>query len=317
MVGFIGFSRRLLRPDVTTAQLVDSQGVPSVFKNKKPSRLCLVCFSLLHRAAGSEHQVHARRSGGFYFNHQIVNTPSTPQTVTLTNLQSAAISITKITSTAQFPVANGCGSSLAGGATCSIKVSFNPSAVTTYNANLVITNGSSIPQITIPLTGAGINGTAPAAIFVTPQAPCILPSHSQKFSTTFVSAPSSAVNWYVNGVHGGNSSVGTITTSGVYTASSVTGTRTIRAVSQTNTSVGGNSLVSVTTAPSSLVLDPYIASIPLGGQLTFKALTCNAPDSNNYNFEVDGIRAATARLEPSRQPGFSATSCRQAPGSPH
>src|SRR3954453_512933 len=131
-------------------------------------------------------------TGGFYFNHQVVNTPSTPQTVTLTNLQSSAISISKITSTAQFPFTSACGNSLPGGASCSIKVSFNPSAVTTYNANLVITNSSSIPQITILLTGTGINGTAPAAIFVTPQAPCILPSHSQKFSTRFVSAPSSA-----------------------------------------------------------------------------------------------------------------------------
>ena len=228
-------------------------------------------------------------SGGFYFNHQIVNTPSTPQTVTLTNLQSSAISISKVTSTAQFPFTSSCGSSLAGGANCSIKVSFNPSAVTTYNANLVITNNSSIPQIVIPLTGTGINGTAPATIFVTPQAPCILPSHSQRFSTRFVSAPNSAVNWYVNGVQGGNSTLGTITTSGVYTAPSVAGTRTVRAVSQTNTSVGGNSVVTITKTPSSLVLDPYIASIPLGGQLTFKALTCNAPDSDSHTFEVDGI----------------------------
>ena len=167
-------------------------------------------------------------------------------------------------------------------------MTFNPSAVATYNANLVINNNSSIPQIVIPLTGTGISGTPAATLVVTPAAPCILPSQSQQFSTTFISTPSTAVNWYVNGVHGGNSSVGTITASGLYTAPPVAGTRTVRAVSTTNTSLGGNAVVSVTATPS-LVLDPYVASVPLGGQQPFKALTCNTSDPNSHNFQVDGI----------------------------
>jgi len=226
--------------------------------------------------------------GGYYFYHQIVNTPSTPQAVTLTNQQGGTIAFTGITSSPQFPFTSNCGSSLAGGASCTIQVTFNPSAVATYNANLVINNNSSIPQIAVPLTGTGINGTPSATLVVTPTAPCILPSQSQQFSTTFISTPSTAVKWYVNGVLGGNSSVGTITTSGLYTAPSVAGNRTVRAVSTTNTSLGGNSVVSVTATPS-LVLDPYVASVPLGGQQSFKALTCNYPDPNSHNFQVDGI----------------------------
>src|SRR6266567_3524710 len=84
--------------------------------------------------------------GGYYFNHQIVNTPSTPQAVTLTNQQGSAITLTGISSAPEFPFTSNCGSSLAGGATCTIQGTFDPSAVTTYNANLTINNNSSIPQ---------------------------------------------------------------------------------------------------------------------------------------------------------------------------
>ena len=226
--------------------------------------------------------------GGYYFNHQIVNTPSTPQAVTLTNQQGSAIAITGITSTKEFPFTSNCGSSIAGGATCTVQVSFNPSAIATFNANLTINNNSSTGAIVIPLTGTGINGTAPATLVVTPVAPCILPGQSQQFATQFISSPASAVNWYVDGVHNGNSSVGTITASGLYTAPSNPSSHTVRAVSQTTTSLGGNAKVLITTTPG-LVLDPYVAAVPVGGQTTYKALTCNAPDPNTYNYQVDGI----------------------------
>ena len=231
--------------------------------------------------------------GGYYFNHQIVNTPSTPQAVTLTNQQGSAITFTGMASSPQFPFTTNCGDghgggTIAGGATCSVLVTFDPSAVATYNANLTINNNSSTGAIVIPLTGTGISGTAPPTLVVTPTVPCVLPSQSQQFATTFISTPATAVNWYVDGIHNGNATVGTITASGLYTAPPVTGTHKVRAVSQTTTTLGGNSSVTITTAPS-LVLDPYVASVPLNGQQTFKAINCSAPDTNSINFTVDGI----------------------------
>ena len=231
--------------------------------------------------------------GGYYFYHQIVNTPSTPQAVVLTNQQGSPITFLGMSSSPEFPFTTNCGDShgggtLAGGASCTVFVTFAPSVLTTFNASLTIGTNSSAGPIVIPLTGTGISGTAPPTLVVTPISPCILPSQSEQFSTTFISAPAAAVNWYVDGIHNGNSTVGTITASGLYTAPPVAGTHKVRAVSQTTTSLGGNSNVSVTTNPG-LVLDPYVASVPLGGQQSFKALTCNAPDPNSYNFEVDGI----------------------------
>jgi len=234
--------------------------------------------------------------GGYYFYHQIVNTPSTPQVVTLTNQQSSAITFTGISSAAEFPFTTNCGNghgggTLASGATCTILVTFYPLTTDLWkliSANLVITDNSTVSPIVIPLTGEGIRGTPGPMVIVTPQNSCALLSQPMQFSTTFIATPSTAVNWYIDGIHNGNSSVGTVTAAGLYTAPSVVGQHTVRAVSQTNTALGGNSVISVNSG-TNLVLDPYVAAVPLHGQQTFKAELCSAPPSDSTTFSVDGI----------------------------
>ena len=231
--------------------------------------------------------------GGFYFNHQIANTPSTPQPVTLKNQQAGSISFTGMSSPSEFPFTTNCGDghgggTLAGGATCTVWVSFDPPAVATYNASLTINENAYGSPIVIPLTGSGISGTPPPRIFVVPPTPCIGPSEQQQFSVEFVSTPSTAVNWYVDGVHNGNANTGTITAGGLYTAPSVTGTHLIRAVSQSNTTIGGNSSLAVTTTPG-FELYPYVAPVPVGGQQKFAAQTCGATDTHAVSYSVDGV----------------------------
>jgi len=121
--------------------------------------------------------------GGYYFYHQIVNTPSTPQVVTLTNQQGGAITFTGMSSTPEFPFTTNCGDghgggTIAGGATCTVSVTFDPSSAATFNANLTINNNSSTGAILIPLTGTGIKGTPSPTLVVTPTTPCVLPSQS-------------------------------------------------------------------------------------------------------------------------------------------
>ena len=99
--------------------------------------------------------------GGLYFNHQIVNTPSTPQPVTLTNNLSTALVFSGMTSSAMFPFTSNCGDghgggTLPAGGSCTIQVSFNPQAVTSYTANLMISESAPGSPLVIPLQGAGI-----------------------------------------------------------------------------------------------------------------------------------------------------------------
>jgi hypothetical protein len=82
---------------------------------------------------------------------QVLGTSSTPQTVTLSNTSSTAITITTIaitgTSLKDFSQTNNCGSSLAANSSCTINVTFKPTSANTRNAVLSVTdNASNSPQ---------------------------------------------------------------------------------------------------------------------------------------------------------------------------
>jgi len=237
--------------------------------------------------------------GGLYFNNQIENTPSTPQPVTLTNNLHTPLTFSGMTTSPAFPFTSNCGDghgggSLAPGATCTVQLTFQPQAVASYNTNLVVSdNAPDSPQL-IPLQGKGIAGTPGPTVAVTPTGACILPSTTQQYTANVTGTPNTTVKWYVSGVLGGNSSVGTITSSGLYTAPSTTRSATIKAVTQGSPSYSGSAPVTVTTTPS-FTIYPYVASIPVGAQQPFQAQVCQVPDSN-ATFTVDNIAGGNSTV---------------------
>ena len=93
------------------------------------------------------------------FGSEKVGTKSSPQTITLTNQDTSALSITQIsvggTNAKDFSESNDCPASLAAAASCTITVTFDPSKTGTRMAQVSITdNGGGSPQ-TAPLTGTG------------------------------------------------------------------------------------------------------------------------------------------------------------------
>jgi Right handed beta helix region/Transmembrane protein 131-like N-terminal/Abnormal spindle-like microcephaly-assoc'd, ASPM-SPD-2-Hydin len=96
---------------------------------------------------------------------QPVGTSSAPQPVILTNLGGPALSISSIIASQQFSETDNCPSSLAGGASCTINVTFTPTATGNVNGTLTIIDNSTYyfytrsPQ-TVTLNGQG--GTANA-----------------------------------------------------------------------------------------------------------------------------------------------------------
>ncbi len=238
--------------------------------------------------------------GGYYFDHQIVNTPSTPQIVTITNNQTTPLTFTSMSSSTAFPFSTNCGNgagsgTLAPGATCSVQVTFDPPAAIAYTANLLVYDNAYGSPISIPLQGTGITGTPGNQITVKPTAPCILPSGAEQFNANVVGLGSSAVYWYVDGIKGGNATVGTISASGLYAAPSATANHTIKAVSQTSSAVSGSALLTISTAPNYEIY-PFVASIPVGGQQTFQAQSCNVPDTANVSFTVDNIAGGNSTV---------------------
>ena len=93
------------------------------------------------------------------FGNEPVDTTSSSQTVTLNNTGSAALSITSIAFTgadpADFTENNTCGSSVAAGGTCTIAISFTPSASGARTASLTITDNASGSPQSVALSGTG------------------------------------------------------------------------------------------------------------------------------------------------------------------
>jgi subtilisin family serine protease len=102
--------------------------------------------------------------GALAFARQVVNTVSTPKTVTITNRQPISLAVAGISADGDFRQSNNCGQQLAPGGACKITVTYNPTAVGYASGALTVTHNAANNPQSVPLSGYGI---VPAA--VTPQ----------------------------------------------------------------------------------------------------------------------------------------------------
>jgi hypothetical protein len=94
--------------------------------------------------------------GSLTFTGQIVGTTSAPQPVAFSNTGSAAISISGISGSPNFGETNNCGSSVAVSGSCTINVTFTPTATGTTAGTLSFTDNASGSPQTVTLSGTGI-----------------------------------------------------------------------------------------------------------------------------------------------------------------
>ncbi len=184
------------------------------------------------------------------------------------------------------------------------------------------------------LTGCGggsssnNNTSTEVTVTVTPSAVTLTPNQTAQFTATVTNATNTAVNWQVNGVAGGNTSVGVISSSGLYTAPTsivVTSTVTITALAQTDTTKTATATVTLSPtsiAPSAPVLiSPSSATLSAGAQQTFTAtvsgatanvtwsVSCSASNPSNCgSITQSGIYTAPFFPPPSGSVSITATS---------
>jgi sugar lactone lactonase YvrE len=93
------------------------------------------------------------------FGNQAVNTSSSEQVVTLTNSGTASLNITSISITGansvDFAQINTCGTTVAAGASCTISVTFTPSALGARSASVTITDNATGSPHGVALSGTG------------------------------------------------------------------------------------------------------------------------------------------------------------------
>ena len=117
---------------------------------------------------------------------------------------------------------------------------------------------------------------------------------------------SSAVNWSVNSVQGGNSTVGTSSSSGLYTAPSTVPSPnpvTVTATSVADTTQSGSASVAITSASVAVAVSPPSATAQTGDTLQFSASVTGTTNSA-VNWSVNGIGGGNSTVGTISSTGF-------------
>jgi hypothetical protein len=139
----------------------------------------------------------------------------------------------------------------------------------------------------------------PVTVSVAPSSANVVLGATQSFTATVSNAANTAVTWSVNSVSGGNSSVGTISASGLYTAPQLLPSPaavTVTAISQADPTRSASATVSVT-SDVVVSVSPAAPPVELGAMLQFTASVTSAgnPD-RRVNWSVDGIPGGSSTL---------------------
>lgn len=143
--------------------------------------------------------------------------------------------------------------------------------------------------------GAAPPPTSSVAVSITPSSASPLLGNTQQFNATVTGTSNSAVTWSVNGVAGGNNTVGTVSNAGLYTAPQrlpSPATVTVKATSQADTSKSGSASVTVTSdiAVSIATSPAGVASTQCGASIQISAAVSSAGDPDKaVTWSVDGV----------------------------
>jgi hypothetical protein len=85
--------------------------------------------------------------------------------VTLSNTGSAALTISSIGASGDFAQSNTCGASVAAGASCTVQVTFTPTAIGQRAGTLTIADNAAPSPQSVSLSGIGDNGVTPTGTY--------------------------------------------------------------------------------------------------------------------------------------------------------
>ncbi|MGB7600166.1 MAG: fibronectin type III domain-containing protein, partial [Candidatus Sulfotelmatobacter sp.] len=224
-----GFTSRLLTSpdgDITEDMMVTSAGNYSTVAPLDTASQWIMQMVAFRTPAGTTTPVASLSNNSINCGSVSTGASSSPQPVTLSNTGSAVLTINSIAivngNTGDFSETNNCGSTLAPNGACTINVAFAPTDTGARGASVSINDNSpGSPQI-ITLSGTG------TGFGVTPRSAVLTFNMTQQFTA------SGSVTWSVDGVVGGSSTAGTISSTGSYTPPASIGTHTVTATTSGN-----------------------------------------------------------------------------------
>lgn len=151
------------------------------------------------------------------------------------------------------------------------------------------------------VTGNTVNVQVVASsvtVGVSPASASVALGGTRSFSASVSGSANTAVTWSVNGVAGGNATVGTISAGGLYTAPAVApnpATVTVRATSQASPSAYGESVVTVTTPPVVVSVTPSTVSVQAGSAQSFSSSVSGSANTA-VTWSVNGVAGGNATV---------------------
>lgn len=143
------------------------------------------------------------------------------------------------------------------------------------------------------LLGCGNNNSNnTSAVTITPGSASVATNATVQFSAVLSGSPDTIFDWQVNDVSGGNLTVGTISTKGLYTAPAVipsSGNVTVKAVSQTDTKQTTTVKVTITQGDAlAVTISPTAVTVFTGHSQQFTA-TVNLTTNTAVNWQVNDV----------------------------
>jgi hypothetical protein len=145
---------------------------------------------------------------------------------------------------------------------------------------------------------ASLTITAAITITVTPSMPSVEVLHTVQFIANVTNASSTTVTWEVNGIVGGDSNVGMISNSGLYTAPNIVpspATVTVTAALVADDTKKGNAVVTITPGapPVTVKISPTMVNVQTSSTQQFTATVTNASDKS-VTWEVNQLPGGNA-----------------------
>ncbi len=150
--------------------------------------------------------------------------------------------------------------------------------------------------------GGGVTEPAPPApvtVSLVPTSAAVFLGGTQQFTATVSNTTNPAVRWSVNGIEGGDASVGTISATGLYTAPRrlpTPATVTIRAISLADSTKSASATVTIQ-SDVTVSVTPATAAVELGASTQFTAAVSGSGDPDRaVRWSVNGIEGGDASV---------------------
>lgn len=154
-----------------------------------------------------------------------------------------------------------------------------------------------VPTLLLLLSGLGCQGVSSSgsssspSITISPSTARLQAGLSLQFTATVKGTSNTAVTWSVNGVVGGNNAIGTISSSGLYTAPTIASASNVNVTASSHADTAQSATAVVAVEPSSnqttVTISPAKVTLQVGSSQQFTA-TVNGSSSNDVTWSVNG-----------------------------